>query len=132
MLAQREVPRFIGRAADCRLHDGTIEMARHVADKLYVAVSPHQGDPVTLVFDGVTAVRACHPENLHFSSLVEWTDCPPLRGFEFANWFQPGDDWDPGRAEARLEIVAHSYHVTPGWIESVPPFRPSGRLQRQR
>ncbi len=126
MIIDQAVPRFVGYAPDRRLHDGSIVMVRRTVDKLHVAIESLSEGPLTIVFHGVTCVRECHPEDLHFSSLIEWTDCPPLRGFEFANWCQPGGDWDPVRAAARLEVIARGYHIAHCPLERTfqfPEFR---------
>jgi hypothetical protein len=117
VIIKRDVPRFVGTAPDQRLHDGRVMTVRRHLDKLHVAIGSLSGGALTVAFHGATCVRECHPENLHFSSLIEWTDCPPLRGFEFANWFQPGDDWDPDQAAARLEVIALGYHIIHSSIE---------------
>lgn len=102
---------FKGYAADRRLRDGTIEQVERNDNRLDVTIETLSGCRATIRFYGVISVIARHPERLPFTSLVEW-DCEgPERHFEFSNWVQPGDDWDPHLALARLEVRARGYDV---------------------
>jgi hypothetical protein len=113
---------MLGYASDPRLNDGTIIQAECMGDVMFVRVEPRPGrgllvaqapyEQVTVVFSGVETVEALHPERMMFSTLIHWDAPCLLRRFEFANWFQPGDDWDPWMSQARLEITARSYRVT--------------------
>ena len=102
---------FKGYAADRRLRDGTIERVERNGNRLNVTIESLSGGRATIRFYGVVSVIARHPERLPFTSLVEW-DCEgPERHFEFSNWIQPGDDWDPHLALARLEVRARGYDI---------------------
>lgn len=103
--------RFKGYAADRRLRDGTIEHVERSGNHLAVTIETLSGGQATIRFYGVVSVIARHPERLPFTSLVEWNCEGPERHFEFSNWIQPGDDWDPHLALARLEVQARGYDI---------------------
>ncbi|HUG16671.1 MAG TPA: hypothetical protein VMM78_16825 [Thermomicrobiales bacterium] len=109
---------------DHRLHDGRVVDVAHVGPNVHVTIEPRprsgglsgrtSDSAMTIVFHDVTEVEACLPERLFFSALIERVEQFHTPRFEFMNWFQPGDDWDPDLATARLEIVAERFSIE-GW-----------------
>ena len=111
----------IGTIGGSLIRDGSILHVDRMADQIEVTVevttrrrSLAHNDATSVfsvVFDDVTSVSMLHPKGMLFSSILEWEIDAPLRCFEFANQFQPGDDWDPHLAESRLEIVASQVSI---------------------
>lgn len=101
---------------DHRLYDGHVADVTLVGSDVHVTIEPmlpsgglsgrSNEARITVVFHGVTEVDACRPDRLFFSALVERVEQFQRPRFEFMNWYQPGDDWNPEVAAARLEIVA--------------------------
>jgi hypothetical protein len=103
--------RIRGHCRHPLVHDATVSRLEVAMGEARVHVEAGDGRQVVVTFHGVLEVDAIHPEGMRFSTLTCWdSDTPPYR-FEFANWFQPGDDWDPWMAECRLDIIASSFTV---------------------
>jgi hypothetical protein len=121
MIAPTHSCRMLGCTSNPRLTDSTIILVERMNDDIHVLIepriqsgaliSPAPYSNVTVVFHDVDTVEAIHPERMMFATLIHWDAPHPLCRFEFANWFQPGDDWDPYMSQARLEITACAYSV---------------------
>lgn len=113
------VPVAVG---DPRLYDGRVVDVARVRSDVHVTIEPRprsgglsgrsDDSPLTVVFHDVSDVDAHLPERLFFSAVIEHVEQFQTPRFEFLNWFQPGDDWDPDLADARLEIVAEWFSVS--------------------
>ena len=106
---------------DHRLYDGRIVDVDCMGGDVHVSIEPRprcgglsgrtDESPLTVVFHGVSEMDMQLPQRLFFSALVEHVEPFQTPRFEFMNWYQPGDDWNPDVAAARLEIVAESFSI---------------------
>jgi hypothetical protein len=106
---------------DHRLHDGRVVDVAHHGSDVHVTIEPRPrsgglscqpvDSSLTVVFHGVSEVDKHLPNRLFFSALMERVEQFQTPRFEFMNWFQPGDDWNPEVAAARLEIVAERFSI---------------------
>jgi hypothetical protein len=111
MSVQLSAPRIRGYCRHPLLHDATVASLEVGIGLARVHIDASHDRQVVVAFHGVVAVDAIHPEGMRFSTLTCWDSESPHYRFEFANWFQPGDDWDPWMAECRLDVIASSFTV---------------------
>ena len=93
------------------LRDATVSRLETSIGRARVYVDAGYDRQIAVDFHGVVAIDAFHPEGMRFSTLTCWDADEPPYLFEFANWFQPGDDWDPWMAECRLDVIASAWTV---------------------
>jgi hypothetical protein len=94
---------FVSYAGVPDFHDGSIVTVERQGEVVRVRVRGGSGKVFVVVFNGVFALRANHPEGMMLYAMTELRIEPPLRRFVFANWDDDG--------KSCLEVDAVSYAV---------------------
>lgn len=95
---------FIAFVGDPDIHDSTIVSIQTDAEDVRVTLERADGQPLLLLFRGVTSLKAHRAEGMMVYALSELRAEPPSRRFVFPNWDEDDD--------AFLELIAQDFSIS--------------------